>query len=261
MRRGISFGLVGGGSVGRSFLAKHPWLEAGLGPVTASRFRLASRIANTLRAGYAVNGPAELKDCRTILVAVPDHQIDAAARRIAPAIEWRSRHVIRCQGSSCGLSLLRDRGAECASLSAIEGVEEWFAVEGDVRARRTACLFAEAAGGRVVEIRHGQVPAFEAGLAFAGDLLAPLIEAARRCFTAAGIHESTARKLAEAVAERALRSPFTPGETPLATDRRASGAREAGLERFYLDTIAGIDGTFRNRSKPRASKPRPGGTT
>ena len=260
MRGRIAFGLVAGGAISRSFLMRHPWLEDGLGPVTAVRHRLASRIANTLRAGYPVANSSGLQDCRTVLFAVPDDKLAETAAQIATAFEWRGRHAIVCEGSSIDLRALRERGAECAGLRLIAGLPGWIAVEGDRRARRTASLFAEAAGARVVDLAGGAEAVFEAGVAFAGGMVPPLLEAARRCLRKAGIHESDSRKLTEAVCAEAIRNYWFSGgkaasPQPLTkVEREALGARAAGLERYYRASASGLDDVFGEPPRKRAAK-------
>src|SRR2546425_4315552 len=96
MRSARVTGLVGAGGVSRSYLARMPKLLGTLGPIKASSFRVARRIANTLRAGYAVSDYAALEPCHLICVAVPEAMLDRVVRDLAARAPLEGTLVLVC---------------------------------------------------------------------------------------------------------------------------------------------------------------------
>jgi len=86
----LRMGIIGAGGVNRSFLARMPVLLTRVGPIKAASFRVARRIANTLRAGEAVMNYAALASCDLIWIAVPDAGLERIARDLAAAISKAS---------------------------------------------------------------------------------------------------------------------------------------------------------------------------
>src|SRR5260370_33960967 len=118
MKKATPVALIGAGKLAGSPVARFQWLSKQLGPVKSSSFRLASRIANSLRAGHPVRDYAEFDACRLILVSVPDAMLPAVVGEIASAnICWRNKSIVLCSASlgSGELSVLSAPGASVAS--------------------------------------------------------------------------------------------------------------------------------------------------
>src|SRR5260370_21610365 len=135
MKKAKSVALIGAGKLSGSPVSAFWRLSARLGPVTAPSFRLASRIANRLRAGHPVRDYAEFDSCRLILVSDPDAILPAVVGEIASAsICWRNKSIVLC-------SALPDRGElsdlapRCASIGSISAIPRFedprYLVEGD----------------------------------------------------------------------------------------------------------------------------------
>src|SRR6266478_5712496 len=135
MKKAQSVALIAAGRVTGSVVGGFGRLSERLGPVMAPSFRLASRIANRLRAGHPVRDYAEFDSCRLILVSVPDAILPAVVGEIAAAnICWRNKSIVLCSASldSGELSDLASRGASIGSISAIPGFDDpRYLVEGD----------------------------------------------------------------------------------------------------------------------------------
>ena len=95
-------GLVGAGGVTRSFLARMPKSLATLGPIKAASFRVARRLSNTLRAGYAVSDYAALQPCTLIWLAVPDPMLDRVVRDLCARTPLKGTDALTRMGSVGG---------------------------------------------------------------------------------------------------------------------------------------------------------------
>src|SRR5258708_37381118 len=118
MKKAKSVALIGAGKLSGSPVSEFWRLSDRLGPVKAPSFRLASRIANSLRAGHPVRNYAEFDSCRLILVSVPDAILPAVVGEIASAnICWRNKSIVLCSASldSGERSEERRVGKECRS--------------------------------------------------------------------------------------------------------------------------------------------------
>src|SRR6266850_8484306 len=135
MKKAKSVALIAAGRLTGSDICGFGRLSDRLGPVMAPSFRLASRIANSLRAGHPVRDYAEFDSCSPIVVSVPDAIVPAVVNEIASAnICWRNKAIVLCSAllDSGELSVLAERGASIGSISAIPGFEDpRYLVEGD----------------------------------------------------------------------------------------------------------------------------------
>jgi hypothetical protein len=75
MKKAQSVGLIGTGSLTDSPLTRFRWLSERLGPVKSASYRVASRIANMLRAGHPVKDYVEFESCELILICVPEDTV------------------------------------------------------------------------------------------------------------------------------------------------------------------------------------------
>ena len=94
MKKAQSVGLIGTGSLTDSPLTRFWWLSERLGPVKSASYRVASRIANMLRAGRPVKDYAEFESCDLILVYVPEETVPRGGLRNGVGrnlVAWQSR--------------------------------------------------------------------------------------------------------------------------------------------------------------------------
>lgn len=232
-------GLVGAGALSRSFVTKLPALRGRLGPVLAPCQRLATRLVNTLRAGYAVQRYEELEAAETVLIAVPDKMLAEVIAALAKAgLEWSGKIVLLCDSrmDSSALGALARHGAMTASLSVIPGLALRYVAEGERRAVREARSLVEQDGARVYELPEGGKAVFLAALSLTGSLALPVVDAAARCLRAAGLPAPASDGVCEQLLLKTLRAYLHAGRKAwsgiLADGESAEVAREvAALQR------------------------------
>jgi len=229
----MTFALAGGGRVSASFIARLPQLRSQLGPVAAQSYRLASRIVNSIGAGTAVRGYADLKDSRLILICAPVRAVDAMVSALSEALTCRGRIILLCE-SDCDsrkLAHLRAQGAAVGSMQPIPGFEgRRFVVEGDRQAVREARSLARALDSRAEEATAEKMDLYLAALSFGASLFTPLLEAAVLSLRQAGMPQASAVKVAEALFRESLRGYVYAGKRswsgPLAVGDRPAVERE-----------------------------------
>ncbi len=210
MKRPKSVALLAGGKFGSSPLARFWLLSEMLGPVKASSLRLASRIANGLRAGYPVKDYGEFNACRLILISVPDGALPAALAELHSAkISWCGKSLVVCSDwrGSADLREFSARGASVASLTAIPGFEDTrYLVEGDKRAVQESRRLVETRERRCVTIDRGLKPLYLAALTCTGSLLFPLVMAATESLRLAGVAPDVSASILEKQLNKGLRA-------------------------------------------------------
>lgn len=223
----MSLALFGAGAVAKSFLSRVPGLPAQLGPVGAPSFRLASRIVNAMKAGHAVKDLKEFRDCRVVLISVPDKVLPVALVHLGEApIEWQNKSVLLCDSGedSCILAPLRQRGAAAASLNPVGGPAPRFIVEGDHMAVREAKLLVRELKGQIIELDSEKMAMYTAGQSLGSTLFVPLAAACVECIAAASGSTPGAMRIAEALFQRWLRAFVHAGK------KSWSGALASGDE-------------------------------
>jgi hypothetical protein len=192
-------GLIAAGPVSPA-LARLPDLHTQLGPVAAASVRVASRIANQLKAGQPTR-IEQLQSTSLLLVSGPESAIPALLNlaRDAPW-EWQNKTLVlldtRLEGRD--LQEFAGRGAAVATLDPIDGFGEVrFCVDGDAAALRQLKRFLGAVRAPYFTLEQGKKQVFSAGLAFTGTLATPLLAAAVDCFRNAGLDPKQAAALEE----------------------------------------------------------------
>ncbi len=195
-------GLFAAGPVSPA-LARLPGLHAQLGPVTAASLRVASRIANGLKAGYHAI-PQNIGDAPLLLVSGPEAALPALLElALSSGLDWSNRALVLfdSQLDSHDLTAFAQLGAEVASLDPLDGFSDLrFCGEGDPLALRKVKRLLTACQSYLYVLEPGKKQVFSAGLAFTGTLATPLLAAAVDCFRKAGLGP----KDAAVIAERAL---------------------------------------------------------
>ena len=215
MKRPKSVALVGGGKLSSSSLARFWSLSEMLGPVKASSYRLASRIANSLRAGHPVKNYDEFDACRLVLISVPDRALPSVIAQLCSAgLSWSGKSVLLCSAcrSSADLREFSARGASVGSITPIPGFNDLrYLVEGDKRAIQESKRLLENQERRCVAIEHGLKPLFLAALTCTGSLLIPLIMTASESLRHAGVPPAAAIDILENQLSRGLRAYLRGG--------------------------------------------------
>lgn len=210
MKRPKSVALVGGGSFSSSSLAGFWLLPEVLGPVKASSFRLASRIANSLRAGHPVKDYSEFDDCTLILVSVPDRSLQGVISQLCSSdISWKEKSIVLLSDSrgSCDLREFVSRGAAVGSITTIPGSADLeYLIEGDRRAIQEARRLVENRERRCLCIERGLKPLYLAALTCTSTLLFPLVMAASESMRRAGVPSVLANGILEKQLSRCLRA-------------------------------------------------------
>ena len=185
MKKPKSVALLAGGKLSSSPLARFWLLPEMLGPVQASSYRLASRIANSLRAGHPVQDYTEFEACRLIVISVPDGALTGALDQLRSAeISWPGKSVLLCSGSRGSLDLREFslRGASVASLTAIPGFQDLrYLLEGDKRAVQDSRHLVEHREQRCVVIERDLKPLYLAALTCTGSWWRPSMRESSGC--------------------------------------------------------------------------------
>jgi hypothetical protein len=264
MKRPKSVALAAGGNFSSSLLAGFWSLPEMLGPVKASSFRLASRIANSLRAGHPVKVYSEFDACKLILISVPDRALGGVISELCSSkISWKEKSVVLCSGWR-GSGDLRDflaRGASVASIAAIPGSPHLdYLIEGDRRAVQEAKRLVENRERRSLTIQRGLKPLYLAALTCTSSLLFPLVMAASESMRRAGVPPPHALGILEKQLTRCLRSYARAGRRAYAppidleTQLRALYAADPRLAHYVERSYALTEELLERRHPVRAAE-------
>jgi hypothetical protein len=202
-------GLVSAGGITHLFLSRMPALLRALGPVKAASFRVARRIVNSLRAGYAIEDYLALKPCQLIWIAVPDAALDRVLQDLNRESPLERTMVVLCgsardsrwTGALCGAR------ARVGSLNVIEETgERAFIAEGHPDVIRELSRLMAAEKRKLIEIRPGSKALYFAGVHLSTDLLLPWIAAAVESLRGAGFSRIEATRVVETMGIRSLRA-------------------------------------------------------
>lgn len=166
--------------------------------------RRASELAKLVRARVATSHNARL-DADLIWFCMPDREIVAAARKLAPLTRWKGKIAFHSSGAlaSDELNVLRQHGAVVASvhpmmtfvrgsIPSLKGVP--FGVEGDAAAVRVARRVVRDLGGEVFTVRKQNKAAYHAWGAFASPLVVAVLVTAEQVARAVGLSAAEARR-------------------------------------------------------------------
>lgn len=201
-------GLLAAGPMSPA-LFRLPNRNAYLGPVVSATLRVASRLANRLKAGTPGH-PDQLNRAELILVSGPASAFnDLLALALDPSIDWAGRTVIFLDfhQDTSDLTPLRDRGASVGTLDCLTTFTELrFVADCDDDARRRLQRFATAISAGLYYLTPGRKQLFAAGATFTGSLLTPLVAATADCLKKSGLTQSEALQIAERNTQQALRA-------------------------------------------------------
>lgn len=206
-------GLLAAGPMSSS-LFRLPNLNAHLGPVASASLRVASRLANRLKAGAAVP-PEGLAEAELILITGPEsgfpELLDLA---LHAGIDWHGRSVVLLdfRRDATDLGPLRALGASTGTLDYLDAfTESRFVADADDAARRRIQRFAAATASSVFYLESGRKQVFSAGSAFTGTLFTPLVAATVDCLKKAGLTSAESLLIAERNTLQTLRSWLKSG--------------------------------------------------
>jgi hypothetical protein len=208
------YALFGAGAAARTVLEEMPCLRKELGPVAASTIKVAARIANMLKAGYAARDLTSFNECEVILVCAPDTGLERAVEILQRApIEWRYKIVVFCVSdvTSMDFPFFQDRGASVGSMNQIDGSEKLFVVEGGREALREAKRLVKELRGKIVEVNLDGMRLFEAARTLSGSLFTPLVNSCVEWIRESGVESKEAARLAESMLTWTLRSYLHSG--------------------------------------------------
>ena len=242
MTKSLKLALVLTGQVNRYPVTRLHNLAEHLGPVKAQSYRQASRIANTLRAGYPVHEYRELARSRVLLLCTPEKKFPALLAELGAAgLDWRRKAVMICGGpfDSGSLRELAARGAGVVSLHCLDGPQHLrFLIEGDRGAVRLAKRLVEGGGGVAIEIRPESSGVCAAGVSLASWLLLALVDASAGCFRKGGLTPGKAGPIVERIAQRTVRSYLKGGRRAC---RVLATAEDRSAFRYQLESLRKTD--------------------
>jgi signal transduction histidine kinase len=213
MRNKTWLGLLAAGPMSPA-LFRIPNLHVHLGPVAAATLRVASRLANRLKAGIAVQ-PECLGAAELIIITGPEVDFpDLLRLALSAGIDWKGRTAILLdfRRDASDLQPLRELGASTGTLDSLDAFPDLrFVADADDRARRRLQQFATASKSSIFFLEQGRKQVFSAGSAFTGTLLTPLVAATVDCLKKAGLSHSEALLIAERNTLQALRAWFKSG--------------------------------------------------
>ncbi len=196
--------MLAGGTIAKGLIGRLPAKSRDLGPVAAVSLRVASRIANTLRAGYPVRSVDQLNVAPIILFQSPPDQAPALLEKLETGdIEWNGKSLIFCDSDDTTnvRARLQARGASTASARQF-GIPGRIAVEGNGPALSAVHQMARDLKLKALEILPGSADAFEAAVTLGRSAITPLIDSAAALFRRAGIRDSEAARIAAALIQQ-----------------------------------------------------------
>jgi hypothetical protein len=214
MKKPPRVALIGAGKFALSPITRMRHLGPQLGPVKAPSLRVASRIANSLRAGHPVSGYDEFEQCELILISVPDDALASVLSDLGACVESRCpKVVVACGERACCQQLtdLASLGASTGTLAMVPGFEDrWFLVEGDKAVERQ--LRPLLADLRVTVIGAFQKQRYLEALAGAAGEFVPCLRKVTEGLKSTGIPSPEANEIIERQVSRTMRSYFRSGK-------------------------------------------------
>jgi predicted short-subunit dehydrogenase-like oxidoreductase (DUF2520 family) len=226
MKKAKSVALIGAGKLTDSPLSRFYWLSDRLGPVKSTSYRLASRIANQLRAGHPVKDFDEFHSSELILVCVPDRMLPHVLGELSAArIDFKGKAVVLFSLwlASSELGELAAQGAAVASLCPMPGFDDLrYLIEGDRLAVLRSRRLVEHRERRVVTIERNLKPFYLAALTWTGSVFFSVLTAAAESLRLAGVPPPVSSNILEKQVSKTLRSFVRAGRNALPTPREFS---------------------------------------
>ena len=243
MKKAPLLGLVCSGPVSRTSLTRLTKLRETLGPIKSSSVRAASRAANNLSGGTAVDSYEQLAEAKVILISVPDEELEQQFQellKVRPNLEgctvvvcW-SQHGTECMG------LLRDAGAAVGSIDNVPGSQDQrFVVEGDPVAVRSLRDYALPDDAGILEIAAGTKPIFLAATTSLSVLHVPVAALSLELLQMCNVTLPTATSLAMSLLSKSWRSYLHSGKraVPDVSDSLLGNLKHSGLEPSTVESL------------------------
>jgi hypothetical protein len=236
------YGVIGAGALSKSLVGHLPRKSRQIGPVVGVSFRVASRIANSLRAGYAARSADELNSLPVILFHAPDVQVRNIAALLERAqIDWSNKALIFCDCEAPVALIDRFRALGASTAVARQfGISGTIMVEGAAPALMRAHRIAADLRLRAIEITPGSGDVFAAALTLATAAQTPLIHRATGMMRACGLRDKAAVQLATMLFEQTAQEYGHSGRQSWAWH-----VREPETEQIEAE-IAAVDEPFRS---------------
>jgi predicted short-subunit dehydrogenase-like oxidoreductase (DUF2520 family) len=211
----FEYGVVGAGAVSASLIGRLPSGSREIGPVSAVSYRVASRIANTLRAGFPVRSADELNDVPAILFHSPPEQAESLLSVLdAAAIDWTGKALIFCD---CSVPIAVRERFQLRGASV--GVAREFGIPGRIvleagkleagkgrdAALQTVQRIARQLQLKAIEIPPASTDLFDAAVTLGSGALTALIDHTADLLRAAGIRDTEAARIASSFFEQTAR--------------------------------------------------------
>lgn len=262
MRPAPWVGLIAAGPVSPSLYKLANW-NATLGPVCAETLRVASRLANQMKAGAAAK-PEALANAQLILISGPCADFDSLLELARnAAIDWKGRTVLLVDSlrGPEDLDPLRTRGAFTGTINTIEAFPNvQFSAAIDTASRRMLQRFCTATHAKAIAIPHHAKHLFDAGAAFVSDLMTPSFTAAFESLKHAGLTQPEAEEVIERIVHHELRAwrkasrkTWTPPDSRAAA-RQQNALAKAGeqLKNYYDSSAQAATGLFAKKASAKA---------
>jgi hypothetical protein len=197
----FKYAVLGAGAVAKSLIGRLPAKTRDLGPVSAVSFRVASRIANTLRAGRAARTANELNDAPVILFHSPPDQVEILLEILRSAeIHWTGKALIFCDCDDAprARAHFQEKGASTAVAKQF-GIPGRILVAGNGAALTAAHQIAWELKLKAIEILPDATDLFDAAVTLGSCAITPLIDCAATLLREAGIRDGEAARIASAL--------------------------------------------------------------
>ena len=215
MKKQVRLGLVVEGNSASSAVLRLPKLPEEVGPVKAGAFRVARRLSNTLRAGYAVAEYEELQAAKLVFLRVPDAVVPRiVAELCASELVLKGLSFVLCESwlTTSALDPLRARGASVATLLGLPSTHpKWFIVEGQIAAVRQTRRFLEDNEVRSAEIRPDTKELYFAAELLTTALPMPLLLAAQQALRGTGLSGHYLSDVLQEMVQKLLRDFLNGG--------------------------------------------------
>jgi len=237
------YGVLAAGAVRTSLIGRLASRARDLGPVCGVSYRVASRIANALRAGYPVRTVDELGVSRAVLVYSPPEQLERLLELLEKAeIDWSGKAIIFCE---CDLShgipeRFAQKGASQAVIRELHVPPRLIAEGAEGAALHIVQGLARELGLKAVGISQGSADLFAAAITLGSAAITPLIDRATALLREAGVRDVEAVRITSAVFEQTARDYAHSGkqswawhaQTPSVEklERRSRGPRRSWLQ-------------------------------
>jgi hypothetical protein len=199
------YGLIAAGAVNSSFIGRLPGKARALGPVVGVSYRVASRIANSLRAGQPARSVDELDDFRLILFHSCPAQHDTLIGMLKKSgIQWQGKSLLFCDSEAAGSEHFREAGASISKLRncAFPGR---MVLEGSNPSLAAGHRLVRDLKMKAIEVDAGSAAALDAAITLATGALTPLIEHTAGLLRRCGLRDGESLRLAAGLFEKTTR--------------------------------------------------------